>query len=156
MFTCKKTWGWGACVCWRGGCSVEALNYRTGPTRRNRFRNYWQVCVSSGGSRRWLLCWGAATGPEAESARCFGQRELGREMEAGGLTEHFGQVGAEWRDLLLFIILLYICNRDSESQGCLKTHHQINQELCVLGWGAQLVEGLPLMQEVLDSFPSTA
>lgn len=87
--------GAGVCVCWGGGCSVEALNYRTGPTRRNRFRNSWQVCVSSGGSRRWLLCWGAATGPEAESARCFGQRELGREMEAGGLTEHFGQVGAE-------------------------------------------------------------
>lgn len=34
--------------------------------------------------------------------------------------------------------------------------NQINQELCVLGWGAQLVEGLPRMQEVLDSFPSTA
>lgn len=71
-------------MCAGGGCSVEDLNYRTGPTRRNRFRNSWQVCVSSGGSRHWLLCRGAATGPGAESARSFGQRELGREMKQVG------------------------------------------------------------------------
>lgn len=76
--------GAGVCVCVGGGCSVEALNYRTGPTRRNRFRNSWQVRVSSGGSRHWLLCRGAAKGPEAESARCFGQRELTRQLKRMG------------------------------------------------------------------------
>lgn len=34
--------------------------------------------------------------------------------------------------------------------------NQTNQELCDLGWGTQLVEGLPIVQEVLGSFPSTA
>lgn len=41
-------------------------------------------------------------------------------------------MGAEWRDLLLFIILLYICNRDSESQGCLKTHYVVEDDLKLL------------------------
>lgn len=41
--------------------------------------------------------------------------------------------------------------------GCeLGEKNQTNQKLCVLGWGAQLVEGLPIVQEVLGSFLSTA
>lgn len=59
---------------------------------------------------------------------------LGRENLLGSWSgwANFGQVGVEWRDLLLFIILLYICNRDSESQGCLKTHYVVEDDLELL------------------------
>lgn len=69
----------------RGG-SIEDLNYRTSPTRRNRFRDSWQVCVSSGGSRSWPCAAELQQAQRLTRPGCFGSAESFGRGRRGRLT----------------------------------------------------------------------